>query len=58
MARIGVTYKDIAEASETIKSRGQEPTVDRVREYLGTGSKSTIAPHLKQWRNNNTDIKK
>ncbi len=57
MARIGVTYSDIAKAAETIKSRGQEPTVDRVRECLGTGSKSTIAPHLKQWRNNNTDLK-
>ncbi len=57
MARIGVTYSDIAKAAETIKSHGQEPTVDRVREYLGTGSKSTIAPHLKQWRNSNTDLK-
>lgn len=57
MARIGVTYSDIAKAAETIKSQGQEPTVDRVRECLGTGSKSTIAPHLKQWRNNNSDLK-
>ncbi len=57
MARIGVTYSDIAKAAETIKSHGQEPTVDRVRECLGTGSKSTIAPHLKQWRNSNGDLK-
>ena len=52
MARAGVTYTDIAKASETIKSQGQEPTVDRVREHLGTGSKSTIAPLLKRWKSN------
>ena len=51
MARIGVTYIDIAEAAEKIKTQGKEPTVDRVREQLGTGSKSTIAPYLKRWKN-------
>jgi DNA repair exonuclease SbcCD ATPase subunit len=50
MARAGVTYHDVAKAAEAIKSRRQEPTVDRVREHLGTGSKSTIAPLLKRWR--------
>lgn len=55
MARAGVTYNDIAKAAEAIKGSGQEPTVDRVREHLGTGSKSTIAPLLKRWRSNNGD---
>lgn len=50
MARAGVTYHDIAKAAEAIKAQSQEPTVDRVREHLGTGSKSTIAPLLKRWR--------
>ena len=50
MARAGVTYHDIAKAAEAIKHQHQEPTVDRVREHLGTGSKSTIAPLLKRWR--------
>lgn len=50
MARIGVSYFDIAQAAETIRHRGDEPTVDRVREELGTGSKSTIAPLLKRWK--------
>ena len=54
MARIGVTYIDIAKAAQAIKSHNQEPTVDRVREHLGTGSKSTIAPLLKRWRSENT----
>lgn len=53
MARAGVTYHDIAKAAEAIKSQRQEPTVDRVREHLGTGSKSTIAPLLKRWRSDN-----
>ena len=53
MARAGVTYHDIAKAAQAIKAQGQEPTVDRVREHLGTGSKSTIAPLLKRWRSDN-----
>jgi chromosome segregation ATPase len=53
MARAGVTYHDVAKAAEAIKTQGQEPTVDRVREHLGTGSKSTIAPLLKRWRSDN-----
>ncbi|WP_416308550.1 DNA-binding protein [Neptunicella sp. SCSIO 80796] len=59
MARAGVTYHDVAKAAEAIKNLRQEPTVDRVREHLGTGSKSTIAPLLKRWRSDNgesTDI--
>jgi len=52
MARPGVTYYDISRAAEAVKARGSEPTIDRVREQLGTGSKSTIAPLLKKWRNN------
>lgn len=55
MARTGVTYSDITKAAEAIKSYGQEPTVDRVREQLGTGSKSTIAPLLKRWRAESDD---
>jgi len=55
MARTGVTYSDITKAAEAIKSYGQEPTVDRVREQLGTGSKSTIAPLLKRWRSDSDD---
>lgn len=50
MARIGVTYFDISKAAELILERGETPTVDKVREQLGTGSKSTIAPLLKRWR--------
>jgi chromosome segregation ATPase len=50
MARAGVNYIQVSKAAEIIKANGQEPTVDRVREQLGTGSKSTIGPLLKQWK--------
>lgn len=50
MARAGVTYSDIANAAQAVREGGHEPTVDRVREHLGTGSKSTIGPLLKRWR--------
>lgn len=59
MARIGVTYLDIVQAANAVKARGEEPTVDRVRTQLGTGSKSTIAPLLKRWRSetaSDTDV--
>ncbi len=50
MARLGVTYSDVTKAAVAIRADGEEPTVDRVRGYLGTGSRSTIAPLLKKWR--------
>ena len=55
MARTGVGYIDIARAADALKQRGEEPTVDRVRAELGTGSKSTIAPLLKRWRSETGD---
>jgi chromosome segregation ATPase len=55
MARGGVTYSDIANAADTIKNKGQNPTVDRVLNLMGTGSKSTIGPHLKAWKEANLE---
>lgn len=50
MGRTGVTYNDVANAAAEIQAKGENPTVDRVRERLGTGSKGTISPMLKQWK--------
>jgi chromosome segregation ATPase len=50
MGRTGVTYQDVAEAASAIQAKGENPTVDRVREWLNTGSKGTITPLLKQWK--------
>ena len=50
MARIGITYSDLAKAAADLAAAGKNPTVDSVREVLGSGSKSTIAPLLKRWK--------
>jgi len=50
MARIGVQFLDIEKAALELQGNGKAPTVDGIREILGTGSKSTIAQHLKAWR--------
>lgn len=53
MSRTGINYQDVANAAAMLLGANQNPTVDGVREILGTGSKSTIARHLKDWKNNN-----
>lgn len=55
MARIGVQFLDIEKAALELQGNGKTPTVDSIREVLGTGSKSTIAQHLKVWRTKQTD---
>ena len=50
MGRLGITYLDVFKAASELKDKGLNPTVDAVRATLGTGSKSTIVPHLRQWR--------
>ena len=53
MARPGVTYFEVAQAAEQLQADLQTPTIDRVRRKLGSGSNSTIAAHLKQWKAEN-----
>jgi len=50
MARAGVTYHDVSQAAAKLSQQNRTITVDSVRETLGTGSKSTIAPLLKTWK--------
>jgi len=50
MARPGVTYFEVAKAASQLHADNQVPTIDRVRQILGSGSNSTIATHLKQWK--------
>lgn len=51
MARAGILYSQVARVAATLAADGSVPTVDAVRAALGhTGSKSTIAPMLKQWK--------
>lgn len=50
MARRGIQYEDVITSIEALRARGLAPTVQNVRDQLGTGSFSTINEHLKQWR--------
>ena len=50
MARIGVDYETIKQAAIKLLSQGIAPSVQKIREVLGTGSNTTIAEYLKVWR--------
>ncbi len=50
MPRIGVDYETIKQAAVKLLSQGIAPSVQKIREVLGTGSNTTIAEHLKVWR--------
>lgn len=50
MARIGITYEDVQRAIDTLLQRQESPSVQKVREVLGTGSFTTISAHLREWR--------
>jgi hypothetical protein len=50
MARLGVEYETIKQTAIKLLSQGMAPSVQKIREVLGTGSNSTIAYHLKIWR--------
>lgn len=51
MARPGITYHDVVNAAEHLKGQGLSITIEEIRRHLGTGSSSTIAPYLRQWKN-------
>lgn len=50
MARHGIRYEDVVEAIQALQEQGQAINVPKIREYLGTGSFSTINEHLRTWR--------
>lgn len=50
MARPGIGFEEVRAAAVTLLGRGLNPSIQRVREILGTGSNSTIAAHLKRWQ--------
>lgn len=50
MARIGVTYYEVADTADALKAQGLNPTVDRIIGVLGTGSRTTINNHLRTWK--------
>jgi chromosome segregation ATPase len=50
MSRIGITFEEVKKAIAELQGRQKNPTVDAIREILGTGSKSTIARYLREWK--------
>ena len=50
MARTGVTLEQVEAAADAIRGEGQQPTINAVRERIGTGSPNTIHRHLTAWR--------
>ncbi len=50
MARPGISYTDVEKIAHNIQGQGQLPTIERIRQLLGTGSSSTIATHLRTWK--------
>ncbi|MCB0327861.1 MAG: DNA-binding protein [Bdellovibrionales bacterium] len=50
MARLGIDEAQVFEAADSLRDSGLEPTIQAIREKLGTGSFATISSHLKKWR--------
>ncbi len=50
MSRIGITFDMVKKAIAQLQGKQRNPTVDNIREILGTGSKSTIARFLREWK--------
>lgn len=51
MARPGVDYDDVAQVARQLLIKGENPSVTKIRNILGTGSNTTIGNHLNVWRN-------
>lgn len=50
MARTGIQYADVQQAIDALLTQGATPSVQRIREVLGTGSFTTISEHFRHWR--------
>lgn len=58
MGRTGVTLFDVEQAALQLQGRGKTPSIDAIRDILGTGSKSTIGQHLKDWKSAQQEAQK
>ena len=58
MARPGISFDDVREVALQLLGQGVHPSIQKVREVLGTGSNSTIAEHLKNWHRELNDAPK
>ena len=46
---VGVPENDVFDAADAVLSRGERPTVERVRLELGRGSPARVGALLDQW---------
>lgn len=53
MARQGITQEQVFAAADELRDEGIAPTVQTVRERIGSGSFSTINAHLGAWKEQN-----
>lgn len=51
MARQGIGYQDVATAAQQLLAQGKNPTIEGIRALTKTGSSTTIAIHLRAWKN-------
>ncbi|HSW71681.1 MAG TPA: DNA-binding protein, partial [Gammaproteobacteria bacterium] len=58
MARPGVGYFEVVEAANHLLGQGKNPTIEQIRHLLGTGSSTTLANHLRQWKNDHSQSQK
>lgn len=50
MSRPGVTYEEVAAVAERMTANGERPSINTIRDHLGTGSPNTIHRHLRTWQ--------
>jgi len=50
MARPGITYLEVAKAATQLVEQHKRPSIEAIRQVLGSGSNSTINNYLRQWR--------
>ena len=50
MSNKGINSQDVFKAAENLVAKGQTPTQEKIRGYLGRGSRGTIHKYLKQWK--------
>jgi hypothetical protein len=49
--RTGITQEQVNAAADAILGAGENPTVEKIRASLGTGSPNTVTRMLDAWRN-------
>ena len=52
MARAGIYKSEVLRARDKLRATGRNPSIDAVREELGSGSKTTIHRYLKEIETN------